>query len=74
MIAAEGPMRARIAQATTPRRVVATECCMAVAAAGAAVLVLGATPLAIVSVGVCALTMAPALVAVARLERRGSSD
>jgi hypothetical protein len=47
---------------------------MVVAAAGAAVLVRGATPLAVVSAGVCALTMAPALVAVARLERRGSSD
>jgi hypothetical protein len=58
----------------TPRRLVATECCTAVAAVGVAALALGATPLALAMVGVCALAMAPALVAAGRLERRSADD
>jgi Flp pilus assembly protein TadB len=54
----------------TPRRLVATECCAALAAAGVATLALGVTPLALAMVGVCAIAMAPALVATGRLERR----
>jgi hypothetical protein len=67
-------MRARIAQLATPRKLVAAECCTAIAIAGAGMLVVGATPLAAALIGVCAVTMAPALVVVTHLERRGSSD
>jgi hypothetical protein len=67
-------MRARIGQMATPRRLVATECCAAGLVAVVALLVLGGSPLAFVAVGACALTMAPALVVLDRLERRGSSD
>jgi hypothetical protein len=67
-------MRARIAQMATPRRLVATECCIATVAAALFLLILGATPLALIFLAVCPLAMAPALAAVMRLERRSPSD
>jgi hypothetical protein len=67
-------MQARLAQLATPRRLVATECCIATVAAFVAVLMLGATPLALLVFAACALTMAPPLVAVTRLDRRDSGD
>jgi hypothetical protein len=53
---------------------VATECCVASAAAAFAVVLLGPTALALGVLAACALTMAPAMVAVAHLERRESRD
>jgi len=66
-------MRARLRQMATPRKLVAAECCVAVLAAAIAVSV-GATPLALALIGLCILTMAPALVLVGRLDRRGPND
>ena len=67
-------MRARFAQMATPRRLVATECCIGAVAAAALVLTLGATWLALFAVAACTLTMAPPLVVVTRLERMSSHD
>jgi hypothetical protein len=46
------------------------ECGLAAVVTAVAVLVLGATPWAFALLGVCALTMAPALAIVGRIERR----
>jgi hypothetical protein len=64
-------MRTPIAHLATPRRALATECCVAVLAAAAIVLAGGATTLALAVLGACALTMVPAVVALTALERRG---
>ena len=62
-------MRARIAELASPRRLVATECCVAGFLAAAAVVASGAGFLGFMLVAACALAMAPALVVVGRLER-----
>jgi hypothetical protein len=67
-------MRARIAYLATPRRIVATECCVAALAAGIALLIAGPTPLAFALLAACAATTVPALLALGRLEKRGSRD
>lgn len=67
-------MRARIAELVSPRKLVATECCVAGFLALAAVVAFGAGFLGFMLVGACAVAMAPALVVVGRLERRESND
>lgn len=67
-------MRARIAYLATPRRIVATECCLAALAAGILLVVSGPTPLAFALLAACAATTVPALLAVGRLEKRGRGD
>ncbi len=67
-------MRARVVEMATPRRIVAAECCFGMLGAVAALLVRGPTPIAFALLAVCGLTVAPAAVAVHRLEKRGSGD
>ena len=67
-------MRERIAQLATPRKLVATECCVMAFVAATAVLALGPTPLVAALLSLCALSMVPAFVTAGRPERRGSND
>ena len=67
-------MRARIGHLATPRRIVATECCLAAFVAAVPLLILGPTVIAFAAVALCMVGLAPALVAVDRLERRDVDD
>jgi hypothetical protein len=67
-------MRARIVHLGTPRRIVATECCVGGLIALILLVGLGPTPVGLALLAACAATMVPVLLALGRLEKRGSRD
>ena len=64
-------MRVRIGHLATPRRIVATECCLAAVAGAVALLITGPTVLGWALLIVCVACLAPVVVALDRLDKRG---